>query len=369
MNHRVATPSPGRHGFTLVELLIVIGIIAVLISILLPAVGKVRVAAQKVATQNTINRLVNGCEQYFQDYGAYPGPFADVQLVPNSVVGPTLADASGTYTLQDETGTQFTRAPTSSENLFLGLCGGLRYVIPSTGVRTFVYDNPVARRAIGPRGLSAGIAKKSQGYMDLSDADISYGVDMRNPLASDPVASSLWWGGAPGPALTAPFIGDSGIFEFMDRFSRPKPILYMRAQRGNNRLVTSTSDLRGFIFDPANPGATSPGFQYDPTTIQYAYSNIGLERDKMTDRTGKKWTADVIDYPAVLVDPSGPATSGNIKFNAGNERYFVNEQVSSGNPVTSGNIANTLIPQHKDGFMLISAGADGLYGTADDIRN
>jgi prepilin-type N-terminal cleavage/methylation domain-containing protein len=69
-------------GFTLVELLIVIGIIALLISILLPAVSKVRIAGQKVATQNTINRLVQGCEAYFQDFNAYPGPFADFELAP-----------------------------------------------------------------------------------------------------------------------------------------------------------------------------------------------------------------------------------------------------------------------------------------------
>ena len=356
-------------GFTLVELLIVIGIIAVLISILLPAVSKVRIAAQKVATQNTINRLAQGCEQYFQDFNAYPGPFADGQLAPNSVIAPVLVYGPANYTLQDETSTPFTRAPTSSENLFLGLCGGLRFVVPTTGTPTFIYDNPVARRGTGPRGLGTGVAKKSQSYMELSDADISVTEDTRNPLTDSMTPPSLWWGGAPGPAVTAPFVGDTAIFEFMDRFSKAKPILYLRAQRGTSRQASG--DVKGFILDRSNAttiGNSTP-FQYDPALIQQTYSNIGLERDGMTVRTGKEWKADVVDYPNAALDPASPATGANVKFKEGNERYFVNEQVATGDPVTTAKPELVLIPQHKDGFILISAGADGIYGTADDIRN
>jgi prepilin-type N-terminal cleavage/methylation domain-containing protein len=90
MTSRTPTCSRRGGGFTLVELLVVIGIIVVLFSIATPIVMTARRNAERVRTQGDLNTIAMALEAYKADFKDYPRPVID-PLKPATANVPVLA--------------------------------------------------------------------------------------------------------------------------------------------------------------------------------------------------------------------------------------------------------------------------------------
>jgi len=82
----------GGSGFTLIELLVVIAIIALLVGMLLPALGKARAAGRAAVCQANNHSLIIAATAYTGEYREWFNPIQDAHVVP-----PWPSEIEGTY--------------------------------------------------------------------------------------------------------------------------------------------------------------------------------------------------------------------------------------------------------------------------------
>jgi prepilin-type N-terminal cleavage/methylation domain-containing protein len=333
-----------NQGFTIVEMLTVMGIIAILIGLLLPALNQVKDYSRQIQQKAQFHGIEVALEMFKNDFGTYPESNDNVDTYDNTKS--VLASTCGTDTLA--VATAYCGANKMAEALL-----GLDYlgVHPNTAFRAdgknCVVNKANAQLVYTVYHLSTNnspawetadenLKARKGPYIDLENAnafrmDEVYGTGA-GKLGT--FATSTYTEPTEGTAYYPLVLCD--IFSKKRSGTGSKktgmPILYYRARTAyiqqDYAYNKGTSDTANGIKDdiyyyPDNQNLLALGIPEDTTIVHPLYANAGAVADRQSF-----------------------------------ESIILNKQVTT-----------IKRPYRAGTYILVSAGKDGLYGTGDDILN
>jgi prepilin-type N-terminal cleavage/methylation domain-containing protein len=296
-------------GFTLVELLTALAIVAILIGLLMPALGQVRKYAGNVKQKVQINSIEIGLSSYKNDFGQYPR---------SNGYGMTDADVD-----PNKYDYQYSGVQTLAEAMFGQDLMGFN---PNSVYKYTGLNSNDTNDCYPPNPSKANIDRRKGPYLDKTSIGVFGPNDVftQTELSNNTIRKY-------GYMICDTFTTQSKKINGKT-YKIGAPILYFRANpsapRTQQFIATASSDeIVKNIYN----------YRDDYLFLKAAY-NHNIKNNKFYDAT---LTEEIINrFFGFISDPIIPAATGTY-----------------GRPV------------HPDSYILISAGSDGIYGTKDDICN
>jgi type II secretory pathway pseudopilin PulG len=312
-----------RKGFTIVELLTVMSIIIILMSVLMPGLQRIRRYAKVLAQKAQFFEITKGLELYRNDHQeTYPdsGP-SDTAATPTGYCGAMkLCEALlGQDGMGNHPSSNF-QASQPTVYLF-DLC-----YIRDPGITA--YDACETSNIRERVKYTDAENIKAYRLQDAYNWPITSGVSFYNPTVTFQADN--------GSASTPSIYPNAVIGDVFQRASITTPCPPRSGQKVGMPVLYYKADPSKLNHDTKTPPATGT-----PNTNIYNFDD-----NHAITSLGCPWeTTQTTEHP-----------------------MFTNKLVFL-NAITNDKVTSTPQPHNPDGYILLSAGWDGLYGTQDDVYN